>query len=68
MIRVRNRAGEPINENRHGVLESDAVLCDIACCLRRIPVKVDPHGSLLAPERAMLQRGEECGDHDCDGH
>ncbi len=60
MIGVGNRAGEGIDKHRHGLMESDAVLGGIACCLRRVPVELDPHRSQLTPERTMLERGEQC--------
>jgi hypothetical protein len=43
----------------HCRLESDAVPGGVARRFGRVPVEVDAHGSQLAPERAMLQRGQQ---------
>ena len=56
----RESCGQTDRQTPSWLVESDAVLGAIACCLRRVPVELDPHGSQLAPERAMLERGEQC--------
>jgi len=59
VITAADRQGEWIVGHRHGLIEGDAVLSGIAGRLRRAPVERDAHGSQLAPERAMLKRGEQ---------
>ena len=59
MIGVEDRARERIEEYCHRLLESNAMLCSIGRCFGGVPVELDPHSLQLAPERAMLQRGEQ---------
>lgn len=58
-IAVQDRADERVAKHRHRLFEGDAVLGGVARRLGRVPVEVDAHGSQLAAEGAMLERGEE---------
>jgi hypothetical protein len=58
-IAVQDRLGERIAEHRHRLLEGDAMFGGVARRFGRVPVEVDAHGSQLAAEGAMLERGEE---------